>query len=344
MPVATETKETSLDILTIVGNSMDIPSKQQQLAIASSTAASMELDSSPSSLSVVPGAGLVDVSSVEDDSLISEADALALDEQSMELTPLSPVSPVSVTSANGVNTPTPMEDAASAGTSSQVSSSTCPAGMPSASHHPHPTVIIFDWDDTLLASSFLASKGHRLDTDTPLSDDVKQHLEQLDAAVSSILQAAMQYGEVHVVTNAETGWVQLSAQKWLPGVVPLLAKLNIISARSTFEEKFPGSPFKWKFHAMQGALQGIHGRVMEHEDEHNGKHVHVISLGDSHVEREAARAVTSELKRIRTKTIKFPEHPTAEQLRRQLELVSNSLQYICSHDGDLDLMLTICFM
>ena len=42
-----------------------------------------------------------------------------------------------------------------------------------------------------------------------------------------------------------------------------------------------------------------------------------------------------------TKSIKFVERPSMEQLWRQLELVTNCFKDICSHDGDLDLMLTI---
>ncbi len=42
-----------------------------------------------------------------------------------------------------------------------------------------------------------------------------------------------------------------------------------------------------------------------------------------------------------TKSIKFVERPSMEQLWRQLELVTNCFKDICNHDGDLDLMLTI---
>jgi len=67
----------------------------------------------------------------------------------------------------------------------------------------------------------------------------------------------------------------------------------------------------------------------------------VISFGDSHVEREAVRAVTRGLPTTKTKSVKFAEKPSMEQLRRQLELVTNCFQYIHSHDGDLDLQLTV---
>ena len=67
----------------------------------------------------------------------------------------------------------------------------------------------------------------------------------------------------------------------------------------------------------------------------------VLSFGDSHVEREAVRACTRGMPNTRTKSVKFAERPSMEQLRRQIELVTNCLQYIYSHEGDLDLQLTV---
>jgi hypothetical protein len=59
------------------------------------------------------------------------------------------------------------------------------------------------------------------------------------------------------------------------------------------------------------------------------------------VEREAVRAVTRGLPNTRTKSVKFAERPSMEQLRRQIELVTNCFQYIHNHEGDLDLQLTV---
>jgi len=192
------------------------------------------------------------------------------------------------------------------------------------------TVIFVDWDDTLLCSSFLSGAGYRLDSVMEGISPLDRELKELEASVVSLLRLAMSFGDVHVVTNAETGWVQLSAKKFLPGVVPLLAQVKVLSARSTYESMFPDSPVKWKFCAFQEKLFA---------DPKSPKNV--ISFGDSHVEREAVRAVTRGLPNTKTKSVKFAEKPSMEQLRRQLELVINCFQYIHGHEGDLDLQLTV---
>jgi hypothetical protein len=197
------------------------------------------------------------------------------------------------------------------------------------------TVVLFDYDDTLLASSFLSGKGYRLDTEMEKSTEVDTGLRELEQSVIAVLTLALRFGHVHIVTNAETGWVQLSAQKFMPGLVPLLSKVKIISARSTYENLHPDAPVKWKYCAFQDTLSNVFGTL----ESKNSKNV--ISFGDSHVEREAVRAVTRGVPNVKTKSVKFAERPSMEQLRRQIELVTNCFNYIYQHDGDLDLQLTV---
>lgn len=196
------------------------------------------------------------------------------------------------------------------------------------------TIIFLDWDDTLLCSSFLSSEGFRLDSDmTDADHDLMSQLKELETCVINVIKLAVTFGDVHVVTNAETGWVQLSAQKFLPGVVPMLSKVKVLSARSTYENMFPDSPLKWKYYAFQERLSHLFSNTERPKN--------ILSFGDSHVEREAVRAVTRGFPNTRTKSIKFAERPSIEQLQRQIELVTNCFQYIYNHEGDLDLCMSL---
>jgi hypothetical protein len=192
------------------------------------------------------------------------------------------------------------------------------------------TAIFWDWDDTLLCSSFLSNEGLRLDSQH-ISDDLERQLKELEASVIAVLELSLTYGEVYVVTNAETGWVQLSAQKFLPGVVSILEQVNVLSARSTFEALFPNCPIKWKYCAFVRHLGLPNPSVRKN----------VLSFGDSHVEREAVRMATRDREQTRTKSVKFAERPSIEQLRRQIELVTKCFESIHRHEGNLDLALTV---
>jgi len=196
------------------------------------------------------------------------------------------------------------------------------------------SIIFLDWDDTLLCSTVLSKQGVKLNSDMETAPALLlQQLESLTNHIISVLEVAQKHGEVHIVTNGETGWVEMSAQKFVPRVVPYLEKLQILSARSTFEKMYPGAPMEWKFHAFEQKLTHVYAGPPCFKN--------VISFGDSHAEREAIRAVTKGLPYTKTKSIKFAERPTVEQLERQLELTVNSFQYIINHEEDLDLCMSL---
>lgn len=196
--------------------------------------------------------------------------------------------------------------------------------------------IVFDWDDTLLCTSHLASLGIHLNSDTGLVDVHREQLEALALNVNRLLHIALQYGPVTVITNAEAGWVQLSAHKFLPTVVPSLSKLTVLSARSAYETLYPDSPMKWKLHAFRHRVAAAHNRSQS-----NGRLLHVFSFGDSYVEREAVRSVTKPLTQTRCKSVKFTERPSVTALVHEVQLVCNCFGQIYNHIDDMDLQLAI---
>lgn len=198
------------------------------------------------------------------------------------------------------------------------------------------TCIIFDWDDTLLSSSWLASNGLRLDSPDVLPAEATAQLTILEDAVIALLERALRCGTVIIITNAETGWVELSARKFIPRVIPMLMRVRVLSARSTFEALYADSPSDWKVQAFfQEICAAYAGRRPDTRK-------NILSFGDSIHERAAIHKVTSNMGPLtRTKSIKFVERPTVEQLKRQVDLVSSCFEDLCGHNGHLDLMLTI---
>lgn len=207
------------------------------------------------------------------------------------------------------------------------------------------TVIIFDWDDTLLASSWLARNGMGLDEPAIVPAHISTPMSALGASVYSLLTAAMEHGQVVIITNAETGWVELSAAKFMPEVLPLLPKMRVVSARSTYEPMFPDSPSDWKVAAFTQELStAFSSKSKTLRRAASPPKRTVVSFGDSVYERTAVHAAAQRLGphyTVLTKSIKFVERPSAEQVRRQVELVTGCLKDICTHEGALDLMLTI---
>ena len=88
----------------------------------------------------------------------------------------------------------------------------------------------------------------------------------------------MKYGKTFIITNAAEGWVEYSAERYMPSLLPVLAKIKIISARTRYEPHFPNDFTKWKLYAFQ-ETQGIIDDAMI---------TNIIALGDSMMEMDAA--------------------------------------------------------
>lgn len=150
------------------------------------------------------------------------------------------------------------------------------------------------------------------------------------------LEECQCHGQVMIVTNAETGWVELSAKRFIPRVLDALEKhgIEVLSARSTYEPEYPGSPFDWKAQAFLERVSSKYG------SEEAMEHMNLISVGDSVSERDAAHFVGGRTQtEAKVKTVKFVERPDIEQLRRQLMLLTNNLGEICQHPGSFDVNL-----
>ena len=110
------------------------------------------------------------------------------------------------------------------------------------------TAIIFDWDDTLLCTSFINPSG--VYQHVELGTVVQQHIKLLEQTAKKMLELAVKFGRVYIITNAAEGWVEFSCNKFMPEVCPVLEKITIISARAKYEQKFPDDVPKWKLYAF----------------------------------------------------------------------------------------------
>ena len=83
-------------------------------------------------------------------------------------------------------------------------------GHPSQRAKTHQTCVIFDWDDTLLCTSFLTPYPSMLmDPRQVIPKDVLEQMEILDKASSALLKQAKELSPnmTFIITNAAEGWV-----------------------------------------------------------------------------------------------------------------------------------------
>ncbi|KAF4678122.1 hypothetical protein FOL47_005401 [Perkinsus chesapeaki] len=208
------------------------------------------------------------------------------------------------------------------------------------------TLIIFDWDDTILPTRFLTVEcGLRVDGPGP-SPELRKTLDAYAELANTTLLAAMELGTVIIVTNAETGWLPLTCAKFLPSMLPTINMIYHTSARSTFEPRGFPSAFEWKEQAFRHAIASHFSDVPAV----HGRRRCVISLGDSAHERMAAIYACREFNEqslidssspagLLCKSLKFMERPDLEHLRKEQYLIQDCLSQVVRYDQDLDLCI-----
>lgn len=201
------------------------------------------------------------------------------------------------------------------------------------------TLIILDWDDTLLPSTWLLNEGLQIaDGSAPPNEEQKAELSKVAQCVIQTLRKVKRLGHVTLVTNAEKGWVELSCRKFLPEVAPLLEGIKVSSARSAFETAQAQSPVDWKrmaFNKEIGTFLQMPSRIAEIGLQNN-----IVSVGDSMSERTALMEATEGMD-CWAKSLKLLERPSPDQLVKQHDLLCSCLRQFVDHEGSLDLCLEV---
>ena len=182
-----------------------------------------------------------------------------------------------------------------------------------------------------------------------------------------------------IITNSDEGWVQFSAERFCPALLPVLSKYPIISARTRYEKFYPCQPLCWKAAAFADEVNEIYDSLKNADDatscasmegtevsstsslsdslsveddyqnssepcdvpEHSEQPPRqIISFGDSNEERMAVSIVSGQLDAL-PKSIKFMNAPSLLQIIGQLHLLTNHMQFVCDSTKSLDMHITM---
>lgn len=189
------------------------------------------------------------------------------------------------------------------------------------------TLIVFDYDDTLLCSSFISESKLTLSSTQFSIQYLWPELDKLSKSIIHILSEAQKYGEVIIVTNADDWWIQLSAQKFIPEIIPILNTVKIYSARHMYETVYPDDYYMWKYQTIKTIVKSKNGIN------------NIVSFGDSLAERDSVINIGKESLECFSKSVKFLDKSSLNQLHKQLESMIDNIKYIVEYKGNLDLQL-----
>lgn len=184
------------------------------------------------------------------------------------------------------------------------------------------TCFVFDWDDTILPTSWL-ERIHAL-AGGPLRPEVQRQLASLCSAVTQTLQIASTLGNIVIITNSAPGWVDQSCQIFMPQILQQIRSYPIYA-------KPMHAPLTFKITTFRRECK---------------KFSNLISIGDGDAERAASlrlqapserRGPLGEESRQRVKSVKLVELPTCQQLIVQHEMLQVRLPDVTAFHGSLDL-------
>lgn len=195
------------------------------------------------------------------------------------------------------------------------------AWIPEVQRKPkHQTIVVFDWDDTLLYTTFVNYFRGQV-----LPEKSEEYLKRIESSACQLLETAMSLGHTYIITNAQDGWVEESAAQYMPSLVPLLNRVRIISARSTQEAKCNGDVAQWKVKAFLEMGQEFDSDIL----------TNLISIGDSEYELKAANTLGKQFANGFTKTIKLKECPSLMEQAKELDVLLPKLSTIVEKACDL---------
>ena len=191
-------------------------------------------------------------------------------------------------------------------------------------------IFIFDWDDTLLCTTYLVSTGALNEMEINKKD--KEIISGLDILVSKLLSKTIKLGFVFIITNGAPGWIELSSVKFYPETAKILEKIKIITARGLYEKKLPGDMRQWKTLAFKYAIDSMKIK--------RSIPTNIICLGDSVTEIEASYNIKEYFHNAYLKTIKFKESPTHKELEKELKNVQTQIDSILPKMKNLSIKYT----
>lgn len=191
------------------------------------------------------------------------------------------------------------------------------------------TLIVFDWDDTILPTSWL-QRVHNLSGGMLLTHESQALIANLAEVCIQTLMMACSMGTVIIITNSVPGWVDQSSQLFMPQMTEFMKRFNIIARPMRAPLTFKTSAFQREFRTFRN----------------------LISIGDGNAERTASLRLQTAPDLVcmsslsgkdakeaprNVKSVKLIEMPTCQQLHAQQEMLQQRLADIVGFRGHLDL-------
>ena len=177
-------------------------------------------------------------------------------------------------------------------------------------------VTVWDWDDTLMATSFL----FRLGVNTV-------RFPELSKSIKRCLELSLKAGHVYIITNGEGDWVRQCITENLVDCDNILERVHLLSTVDTGLSNIT-SVKQRKLNAFDRISGMFNKRKVMH---------HLICFGDCMYDRKASDHIREKIGSFTyVKNIKFTNKPSLSDLLREQEVIQNIYPSLLIIDKHLD--------
>jgi len=175
------------------------------------------------------------------------------------------------------------------------------------------TIFIFDWDDTLMCTSFIS---FLVKNSCGLSNDEQKLAKNLGKEVSNLFKICSKFGKIVIMTNSSNRWVKETSVNYLKLEEKEFKNIKIISTR----DKYFGSEIKkdkWKELATNEILYKFENKIKN-----------IIFASDSKSDINLYKIIAEKYKNLNVTTIKFKSKPTSLEIIREIKFVYSNINEI----------------
>ena len=200
------------------------------------------------------------------------------------------------------------------------------------------TLLVLDYDDTLFPTTELRRMGYATAVEETLPEDMVEKIGRIEEQAVQMVQQCTRYGQVLLLTNAESRWLTLSTRCYMPKLLQVLAEhARVAYGREWSSPANEHDPGMWKQLAFENELRTLRQQLGPETA------IRLVSVGDSTFERKAAKvaATGAEFGKVEVKTVKLMDLPSFSLLQRQLEVLCLALEPILMQRGTLDVEVAL---
>ncbi len=184
--------------------------------------------------------------------------------------------------------------------------------------NPINSIIIYDWDDTLFATTYLMEKGY-LNDENEICETDYLLMAKLEFCVLRLLTTSINTkSDIYIISNSSIEWIESLINRYFPSIEKIIDKIKIISAREQYEAEYPSDSNLWKKKAFLSLKQQYD----------TNSPINIVNLGDSLADIDAGGLLMKQFKDSYLKSIKLRESPSITDLIKQLTLTTNQFSNV----------------